>query len=406
MSIVYKSSVFLIMSNCSICDPAPVIEEAVEDANHAIDDFISRVDAGIATLDGESEAWRDVVEDISENLPEEIQETIRTEIQQLATRTIAHVGVETRCEVDFLARRARQALEVIRALVLNQEPQAFEPFICQVVPEVLNMNLSPTQRTHISFYGFDLDELDISGEELSIWINRAPGHETLVLPGFPGSSTGITTNLELFDSIAATQDLAIQTHYTALLNTADSNGYVPSEWVDSIRLMWGDVLIAEIPVIAEIVEEPEPEPEPVLVGAEVQISGSVYVEDDENWPYDDETGTFNFSTTGSVGVPSAGLPAGDWLDPHTPTMCVDEVRVSLDVHASYTAAEELVTVSLPIELFEGASCATTDLDGSGNLVIELPVDSSSTQSLTVTNTDEGGDRTIVTVTVTTSAIYD
>jgi hypothetical protein len=96
------------------------------------------------------------------------------------------------------------------------------------------------------------------------------------------------------------------------------------------------------------------------------------------------------------------------VDPNTPSLCVDEVRVTLDVEVSYDPTLEEVVVSMPVELFEGASCATTDLDGVGNLVVSVPVDAVRTGTLTVTNTgdSDGGDSVTLSVTIEATGIYE
>jgi hypothetical protein len=177
--------------------------------------------------------------------------------------------------------------------------------------------------------------------------------------------------------------------------------------VERLDIMWGGAVIGQIPVIGEIIEEPEPEPEPELVGAFVRIDGSVYIVDDESWSAD-ETGRFPFVTTTTVGLASAGLPASEWVDPNTPSLCVDEVRATLDIEVSYDPASEQVLVSMPVELFEGSSCATTDLDGVGNLVMSVPVGEVRTQSITVTNTgdNDGGDTVTVTATVDVTGVFE
>jgi gas vesicle protein len=390
MTITKQVTTILLMSNMSICSIDETIEDSTEEASNTVQDFLDRIDAGMDTVTDESDAWRETIEELVSDIPDEIQSTVRNEIQNLANRTIAHAGMEGRCEIDFLGRRALQTLEAIKALVLGQEPAPFEPLICHVVPETLDLNLDPEQRTSISFYGFDLDELTEEGDELTVGID---------FDGFALMSWVLDEEAE------ATNRLSLQTPYNAVLNVAESNGYLPSVPVTALRLEWGEEVISEVPVIAEIVE-PEPEPEPVHVATEVRLHGTVEVFDHDDFSYS-EFGTFSFDKTITVGDPDAGYSQNvQLIEPHG-TMCVDdEVRAEFDLDVDFHITDGSVTVDMPIRLYEGDECSTNDLDGSDVLSVEVAAGQSTHRTRKVRNTAEGDDWVEVNLTIDTELIEE
>src|SRR5206468_9438437 len=70
-------------------------------------------------------------------------------------------GVETRCTIDFIGNRVRQQLIKLRATLLGTDAPAPEPAICDVVPLVIDMNLSPEKRNVLEFFGYDFDRTAI-----------------------------------------------------------------------------------------------------------------------------------------------------------------------------------------------------------------------------------------------------
>jgi hypothetical protein len=112
------------------------------------------------------------------------------------------------------------------------------------------------------------------------------------------------------------------------------------------------------------------------------------IHDDEPWPFADEQEYFNLGNE-FLGAPEPSRPLVDTRGYH----CAgDEVRIEYQqrVQLSLTSPG-WVFVTLTAQMYEGASCATRDLDGQATTSFWIAPGQTLTRSLTVHNTDEGGD---------------
>ncbi|RYU95259.1 hypothetical protein [Emticicia agri] len=136
------------------CGLKQTIKDTAQDLTN---NTVALIDDAIDEITHESESWQATLQELSDNLTDEAQSTIRNEVQNLATRTIAAAGSEIRCNVDFLGARVVQALQRIKAELLNKPIPQRNPAICQVIPTAIDMNLTPNRRNKVDISGYDFD---------------------------------------------------------------------------------------------------------------------------------------------------------------------------------------------------------------------------------------------------------
>jgi hypothetical protein len=199
-----------------------------------IQQAIDQIDKGVAEIQGESSKWNSTVKDIAENLPKEAKEIVRNELTQLVERSTISVGVEFRCNVDFLANRAIQGLLRIKALLLKQDPPAILPSLCQISPGFLNLNEPVASRSNIVIGGYDMDKKDSHGHGMKYVL-------------FSDATQ------QKFDMDEAR--IGRTTHYVNTLNTsgADWEAMLKTRKISKIQMFWNDAKMnaAEILIISK-----------------------------------------------------------------------------------------------------------------------------------------------------------
>ncbi len=195
--------------------------DKIDEAQRQVDEAVRIVDRGIEQIHEDSTRWQAVLQDVAKNLPQEIQSIIRIEVNDLAQRSIATVGVEFRCNVDFLSGRAIVRLQRIKTLLLNSTPPVIGPGFCQVTPASINLNLDPERRAEIAIDGYDLDALDVKSRPMRVILESSDGVTRI---DFPESRLGRTT------------------HYHMVLNVhgPDFESLLEANQVAKIRLNWSD----------------------------------------------------------------------------------------------------------------------------------------------------------------------
>lgn len=146
----------------------------------SIDRAVDTIDRGIADILANSDRWQSTLQRIAQELPSDISELVRNEAQNLATRSIAQAGTEFRCDVDFLSRRATEALNRLKDLLRGgtNPPSTLPPAFCLVAPSSLNLNDSPNAWSVVTLHGYDLDHRDSSGSLLKVLFQNASGVNT------------------------------------------------------------------------------------------------------------------------------------------------------------------------------------------------------------------------------------
>lgn len=156
------------------CDLARGVKGPLQEA-------VSVIDGGIRTIDENSAQWQTALREVSQGLPDELNASIRNEAATLAQRSIAAAGEEMRCNVDFLAQRARAALvELRQAILRGREPVPLPPMFCTVAPGQVEVGLEPARWPTVTFSGYDLDHVDAGGRMLQVVLVDEAGATTPV----------------------------------------------------------------------------------------------------------------------------------------------------------------------------------------------------------------------------------
>ncbi len=209
--------VLIFASGCSILDQLnKLLEETVPDI---ATESLNTIDNAIDALEINSAAWQSILQDTVSKLSNDAQSTLRNEVQNILDRGVATIGTEFRCNADFLGKRAKQALERIKAKLLNQVVPAIEPSICEVVPLAVDRSLVPNRINSVSIFGYDFD------------------------------TTGITATLKSgSQKLNITRHLAKPTHYHMTINLG-ANGVNLTNSSDHLLLNWNNELLSSIAVI-------------------------------------------------------------------------------------------------------------------------------------------------------------
>jgi hypothetical protein len=165
----------------------------------AIDRATKVIDEGIASILSRADVWQRTLERIAQDLPGDVSEIVRTEAQNLATRTIAQAGTELMCVTDFYARRAVQALNALKDLLLGrgQGPATLPPAFCQVVPASVNLNDMPSSWATVTLHGYDLDHADGGNNRFAVFMQNASGGNTPLAETWIGRTTHYQVTLNL-----------------------------------------------------------------------------------------------------------------------------------------------------------------------------------------------------------------
>ncbi len=159
----------------------------------SVDRAVTVIDNGIAAINQNSASWQSVLQRVANELPEDISQTVRVDAQNLATRSISTAGVEFRCNTDFLANRAVQALQRLKAELRNQKPPPLAPAFCQVSPDNIDLKADPARQSTVSIYGYDLDQRDSEGKLFQVMLLTSQGTR---IP-LPESRIGRTTHYQV-----------------------------------------------------------------------------------------------------------------------------------------------------------------------------------------------------------------
>ncbi|MBI5652414.1 MAG: hypothetical protein HZC40_18505 [Chloroflexi bacterium] len=116
----------------------------------------------------------------------------------------------------------------------------------------------------------------------------------------------------------------------------------------------------------------------------VTISGSMFILDDESWPFSDEKGTFSISESRTL---SPSNRRAEIFMKH----CVgDEVRVELNFILQLEGDNTTVSVTGQAKLFEGTNCVTRDKEDSKTFAMKLTAGASQATTIKLKNRGVGG----------------
>lgn len=229
------------------CNPfSPVVDPVVDAFNKAIE-----------TLDNNSVAWQQTLTDLENNLISQGKTVLANQVKDLLDGSVANVGDEARCTLDFIGVRAKQQLEAIRASLpqwtgARTTPTPPSPHLCTVVPDTVHLDfVNQGGLTVVVFHGYDLQVAN--GVKLFVLDPRGE-HEI------------------------ASSEVGNPTPYQITLNVSRTNGVQFAPDAQKIRMRANGALVSDILVVA-----PTPAPPPRLS----DLTIAFHTNDDDK---DDDTG--------------------------------------------------------------------------------------------------------------------
>ncbi|QHT70765.1 hypothetical protein GXP67_31010 [Rhodocytophaga rosea] len=219
--------IILMLLICMLLIRCDAINRAITTGDNAIE----AVTRNAELLTNQSDKWRESLEKTVADLKQYGHTTLANEVQNVVDRSVMGVGIQFRCNVDFLAQRTKILLDnVINALRNKQDFISTSPSLCNSSPPSLNLYLEAYRRTDIIFDGYDLGNKTNDGKGLSLKIVNNDENE-----------------------IDQSDALSVVTFYQAVIN-AGGNGLRLDDNSKYLRLYWGDQQLSQIPIIKPKIE--------------------------------------------------------------------------------------------------------------------------------------------------------
>ncbi len=287
------------------------ITDAVRRATDVADNAVAVIDRGIADINRESASWQTILQRVANELPQTVSATIRNDVQNLATRSIAVTGVEVRCNIDFLARRAVQALEAVKAELTGSSPVVLSPVFCQVAPDAVDLNASPNAWAKITYFGYDLDHKDRNRELITFYAVDGLGRSRKI----PESRIGRTT------------------HYQVTLNLGEMAKHLHDDGVTKIVASWNDSR-ANLPEVVVLPWQPRVREERVSIARTSWMPPKVRGDRDFNTHGDEH---MTVDTRGEFAINGDGIRCRAYLRAREPRHDWTEAKGWSDWASAYTA---------------------------------------------------------------------
>jgi len=350
--------------------------QLLENLGNSVDDLVDNVDEAILQLERGIDTFDqgiEILDSLANNLDDgtykdQVEELVVTtgNVAQTVARTAGQSAENTyKASVDFTRDRLVDDLTNIKNQLLGRPPVDRAPVLSNAQSPYIDYQSA--NRTSVTIVGWNLDVAA-----------RDPGTYRLVLEN---TESGLRE--------VGRQFIAYHGQYAVTVNTS-GNG-VPLQFHDS-KLVFENyeqpfsLLVINSDPPPPVVAEPPPPPR------RIEVSGELFVLDHDS-ASENEVGTRSFKKSGSIRLGGADASFT------TIRKCVDEevravVVVSVEVELDGTAV-----VEADMKLYEGSSCRTNDLDGSGTLRFRVAPGTEEVETKTVRNTDDGGDRIDLTITV-------
>jgi hypothetical protein len=123
----------------------------------------SNLQQAIDQLSSQSAAWQQTLIQLEAQLNKDasnLAHQVLTQVQILLQGTLAATGDEARCDADFLGVRVRQALENLKAQLVDHQsttPNPPAPHVCLVVPNNINVaDINSGTVSTVEVHGYDL----------------------------------------------------------------------------------------------------------------------------------------------------------------------------------------------------------------------------------------------------------
>jgi len=168
-------SLLVLVSGCGIADALNNLTGQFQNTTVKTTDIL---DQAIGALGKESADWQKILEETRDQLTASAQSTVRREVSDTLERATSTASGEFRCDVDFLRNRVREDLIRIKAGFLGQKVPPLQPALCNVIPLAVDLNLDPSRRNLIEFYGYNFD----TTPNLQLLLENDNGSTTDVTP--------------------------------------------------------------------------------------------------------------------------------------------------------------------------------------------------------------------------------
>lgn len=127
----------------------------------AVDPVVNAFNSAIATLDSNSSQWQSTLKYLEDDLIKRGQQTISNQVKDVLDGSIANVGDEARCSLDFIGVRVKQQLIALRAQLPkwtgSRDVSPPAPHLCTVVPNNVPLDrVNDRSLSIITFHGYDL----------------------------------------------------------------------------------------------------------------------------------------------------------------------------------------------------------------------------------------------------------
>lgn len=180
MSAVYrgvamKTSVMVVLAAITVNAGCRGGQEPID---HVATEIAGLTDA-IKSISANLGAYPIVLADLEKRLVAGASSTLRNEVTNLARSTVSMVGVESRCDADFIGKRVVRVLETFLARIEKRPEPIAEPHVCNVTPPNVDLRTVKNRQSEIAIFGFDLPTQTGSGIRAFV-VSTAPNGNTRV----------------------------------------------------------------------------------------------------------------------------------------------------------------------------------------------------------------------------------
>lgn len=133
----------------------------------------------IAALGSQSTAWRGTLDQLKNDLVQQGQYTLANQVEGLITQAVSAVGIEARCDIEFLKAGLKEELAQMLAKFQHKTIPPPVPRFCNVAPSSVDLRLTGSTRPILEIFGFNL-----SDRTITVAVVDQSGSRTVPEPGF------------------------------------------------------------------------------------------------------------------------------------------------------------------------------------------------------------------------------
>ncbi len=134
--------------------------------DNRVGDAVVRLDTAITNLGTSGDRWMAELQALAGDLQHQGLTSAAAYVRDTVQNSIARVGIEYRCNVDFTLQRIRGSLVALRDAIravgghdATPQPQPAKPFVCSVTPDRVSWKEATAS---LSFAGFDLSRGELT----------------------------------------------------------------------------------------------------------------------------------------------------------------------------------------------------------------------------------------------------